>query len=92
MFQALNAGTDHLEGPAVQGRPARGPRDARASASRCGFVDWEENGDPFFYENHHLSPRPVEGSRTESGEEHWIFYNTTKFSGKKLVVRPGSHT
>ena len=53
------------------------------------LIDWEENGDPYFYENHHLSPQPIEGSRTENGEEHWIFYNTTKFSGKKLVVHPG---
>ncbi len=21
------------------------------------LIDWEENGDPYFYENHHLSPR-----------------------------------
>ena len=53
------------------------------------LIDWEENGDPYFYENHHLSPRLIEGSRTENGEEHWIYYNTTKFSGKKLVVHPG---
>ena len=53
------------------------------------LIDWEENGDPYFYENHHLSPRLIEGSRTRSGEEYWIYYNTTKFSGKKLVVRPG---
>ena len=53
------------------------------------LIDWEENGDPYFYENHHLSPRLIEESRTEGGEEHWIFYNTTKFSGKKLVVHPG---
>jgi hypothetical protein len=26
----------------------------------------------------------------EGGEEYWIFYDTTKFSGKKLVVHPGS--
>ena len=53
------------------------------------LIDWEENGDPYFYENHHLSPRLIEESRTRSGEEYWIYYNTTKFSGKKLVVRPG---
>jgi hypothetical protein len=53
------------------------------------LIDWNENGDPYFYDNHHLSPRPIEASRTEAGEEHWIYYDTTKFSGKKLVVRPG---
>jgi hypothetical protein len=54
-----------------------------------GQMNWEVSGDPYFYENRHTSPRLVEGSQQEGGEEHWIFYNTTKFSGKKLVVRPG---
>ena len=31
----------------------------------------------------------INETRTDSGEEHWIFYNTSKFSGKKLIVRPG---
>lgn len=53
------------------------------------LIDWEENGDPNFYENHHLSPQLIEGSRNEGGEEYWIYYNSPKFSGKKLVVRPG---
>jgi hypothetical protein len=53
------------------------------------LIDWEANGDHYFYENHHTPPIPVEESKTDGGEEYWIFYNTTKFSGKKLVVRPG---
>ncbi len=52
------------------------------------MVDWDLNGDPFFYENHHTPPLLIEESRQSGGEEHWIFYNTTKFSGKKLVVKP----
>ncbi|MDR1977968.1 MAG: hypothetical protein LBQ42_04470 [Synergistaceae bacterium] len=52
-------------------------------------LDWEANGDPYFYENHHTPPVPVEGSRQPGGEEWWIFYNTPKYSGKKLVVKPG---
>ena len=54
------------------------------------LIDWEANGDPFFYEHHHLlaaAHRRVD--RQEGGEESWIYYDTTKFSGKKLVVRPG---
>jgi hypothetical protein len=54
------------------------------------LIDWRENGDPCFYENHHLSPQPIDASVQDGGEESWIFYNTTKFSGKKLVVHPGS--
>ncbi|MCL2010077.1 MAG: hypothetical protein FWG71_05970 [Synergistaceae bacterium] len=52
-------------------------------------LDWEANGDPYFYENHHTPPVPVEGSKQPGGEEWWIFYNTPKYSGKKLVVKPG---
>ena len=28
-------------------------------------------------------------SRQPGGEEHWIYYDTLKFSGKKLTVAPG---
>jgi hypothetical protein len=52
-------------------------------------VNWAVSGDPYFYENRHLAPQPVGGPPQAGGEESWIFYNTTKFSGKKLVVRPG---
>jgi hypothetical protein len=54
------------------------------------LIDWAENGDPYFFENHHLSPQPVEGAAHDGGEESWIYYDTTKFSGKKVVVRPGA--
>ena len=52
-------------------------------------VDWEVSGDPYFYENRHMSPQLVAETQQAGGEEYWIYYNTTKFSGKKLVVRPG---
>ena len=54
-----------------------------------GQVDWEISGDPYFFENRHTSPQPVEGPGQAGGEEHWIYYNTTRFSGKRLVVKPG---
>jgi hypothetical protein len=67
------------------------PEDRESKGERfiLELIDWDENGDPYFYENHHLSPQLIEGSRTQAGEEYWIYYNTTKFSGKKLVVHPG---
>jgi mannose-6-phosphate isomerase class I len=52
------------------------------------MVDWEVNGDPYFYENRHTPPVLIENSRQPGGEEHWIFYNTKKFSGKRLTVHP----
>jgi len=52
-------------------------------------IDWEVSGDPYFYENRHTSPQLIEETRQEGGEEYWIYYNTTRFSGKRLVVKPG---
>ncbi len=54
-----------------------------------GHIDWEISGDPYFYENRHTSPQLVEETKQPGGKEHWIYYNTTKFSGKRLVVKPG---
>jgi hypothetical protein len=52
-------------------------------------VDWEISGDPFFYENRHTPPVLIKETQQPGGEESWIYYNTTKFSGKRLVVKPG---
>lgn len=52
-----------------------------------GQIDWEKSGDPYFYENRHTPPILIE--ETKANKEYWIFYNTNKFSGKKLVVFPG---
>ena len=52
------------------------------------WIDWEENGDPYFYENHHLSRVPIAGRRRRAARRS-VYDNTTKFSGKKLVVHPG---
>ena len=53
-------------------------------------IDWEASGDHYFYENHHLEPRPVAESGPGEAAEYWIYYNTPKFSGKKLVIPPGA--
>lgn len=52
-------------------------------------VDWELSGDPYFYENRHTSPQLIADTRQSGGEEYWIYYNSTRFTGKKLVVKPG---
>lgn len=88
MLQALNAGT--IISKELLWKDVRSEdRETKGERFILELIDWEENGDPHFYEHHHLSPKPIEGSRQEGGEEFWIYYNTTKFSGKKLVVHPG---
>jgi hypothetical protein len=52
-------------------------------------INWELSADPFFYENRHLLPILLTESIQPGGKEYWVFYNTTKFSGKKLVINPG---
>jgi hypothetical protein len=84
MFQALNAG--RIISKELLFKDVR-PEDREAHGERfpLRFVDWELNGDPWFHENRHLSPRPVD----ESGVEAWVFYNTSKYAGKRLVLPPG---
>jgi len=64
------------------------PREEYCQKGERAALDqiiWELNGDPFFYENRHTPPVPIQGSPDGSSEE-WIYYNSTKFSGKKLVI------
>jgi hypothetical protein len=87
MFQALNAG--RIISKDLLFKDVR-PQDRAEHGERfpLGFVDWEVNGDPWFYENRHLSPQPVVGAAGD-GEEAWVFYNTSKYAGKRLIVPPG---
>jgi hypothetical protein len=88
MFQALNAGRV-ISKELLWKDVRREDRERYGERFMLELLDWERNGDPYFYENHHLSPQLIGPSRQAGGEEHWIFYNTVKFSGKKLAVRPG---
>lgn len=64
-------------------------RAARGEKVILEQIDWKISGDPYFYENRHTPPVPIAETRQPGGDEAWIYYNTTKFSGKRLVVRPG---
>lgn len=90
MFQALNAG--RIISKELLFKDVR-PEDRAAHGERfpLGFVDWAVNGDPWFYENRHLTPVPVtDGSGGPAdGEETWVFYNTDKYAGKRLVLPSG---
>jgi len=88
MMQARVAG--HIISKDLLFRDVR-PQDRHEQGERfiLNMIEWELNADPYFYENRHTPPLPIEHSRQVSGEETWIFYNSTKFSGKKLAVRPG---
>jgi hypothetical protein len=88
MFQALNGGA--IISKDLLFKDVR-PQDRREHGERfpLGFVDWEVNGNPLFYEDHHLSPRST-GRPAGGAAEDWVFYGSPKFSGKRLVVPPGA--
>ena len=68
------------------------PREAWDEKGEKAVLDqlvWELNGDPYFYENRHTPPVPIDEMTSDAAREYWIYYNTTRFSGKKLVVKPG---
>ena len=88
VFQALTAGRI-LSKELLFKDVAAEDRERWGESYLLEWVDWEFNGDPHLYERTHLGPRLIESSRQPAGEEAWIYYNTTKFSGKKLTVRPG---
>jgi hypothetical protein len=89
MFQALNAGRIISKDLLFKDvRPA--DREAEGERFPLRFVDWAENGDLHFYENHHLSPRPAGRAAGDGVEEAWVFWGSPKFCGKRLTVQPGA--
>lgn len=89
MLQALNAGKI-ISKELLFKDVTPEDRKTLGEAAILDQIDWELSGDPYFYENRHCPPVPVEETRQPGGEESWIYYNTTKFSGKRLVVKPGA--
>lgn len=61
-----------------------------AEKAALDIIDWEACADPYFYENHHIVPVMIEETKTADAWEEWIYYNTTKFSGKRLSLKPGA--
>jgi hypothetical protein len=88
MLQALNAGEIISKDLLFQDVSAE-DRARLGEAAVLDWIDWELNGDPWFYDHRHLAPQPVEGAEQPGGEEHWIFHNSDRFSGKRMTVRPG---
>ena len=57
-------------------------------------LDWDENLDPNFKDNHYLEPVPVADTRSEGYVDRWIVYGRIKgqqlFSAKELTLDPGA--
>jgi hypothetical protein len=63
-------------------------RAERGEAALLDWIDWDENTDPFFFENHHTPP--VVFREDVGASEAWIFYGSSRFSGKRLELAPGA--
>ena len=57
-------------------------------------LDWDQNVDPNFKDNHYLEPIPVADTASEGYVDRWIVYGTLDgrqlFSAKELTVDPGA--
>ena len=89
MLQALNAGKI-ISKEMLYTDVAPDRRKALGERAALEWVDWPVNGDPWFFENHHVAPTLVPGSEQPGGREEWLFSNTLKFSGKRLTLAPGA--
>jgi hypothetical protein len=56
-------------------------------------LDWEENLDPNFKDNHYLEPVPVADTAAQGFVDRWIVYGKIKgeqlFTAKELTIDPG---
>jgi len=86
MFQALNAGTI-ISKDLLFKDVSDEERSERGEAALIDWLDWEANSDPYFYANRHTAAVVFHDSAAAT--EAWIFYGSPKFSGKRLVVKPG---
>ena len=60
MLQALNAG--RIISKDLLWKDVRAEdRETKGERFILELIDWEANGDPYFYEHHHLSPQPDRG-------------------------------
>lgn len=53
------------------------------------MIDWQTSCDTDFYVKRHTPPSLIKDSIQGNSKEYWIYYNTNKFSGKKIYVKRG---
>ena len=69
---------------------------AQVTKATAGFIvdqlDWAENTDPNFKDNHYLEPIPVADTASEGYIDRWIVYGRINgeqlFSAKELTIEP----
>jgi hypothetical protein len=91
MYQSLVEGREVPWSLLVKDMPADRHRDLDFIVDQ---LDWDENTDPHFKDNHYLEPIPVADTRSEGYVDRWIVYGRVKgeqlFTAKELTVEPGA--
>jgi hypothetical protein len=91
MYQSLVEGREVPWSLLVKDMPPDRHRDLDFIVDQ---LDWDENTDPHFKDNHYLEPIPVADTRSEGYVDRWIVYGRVKgeqlFTAKELTVEPGA--
>ncbi|HWA09573.1 MAG TPA: hypothetical protein VG838_09005 [Opitutaceae bacterium] len=91
MYQSLVEGREVPWSLLVKDMPEGKHRDLDFIVDQ---LDWDENTDPNFKDNHYLEPVPVADTRSEGYVDRWIVYGKVKgeqlFTAKELTVEPGA--
>ena len=89
MFQALNAGK--IISKELLYKDIRDTdRERDGEKFLLSWIDWAANQDPWFWENRRLTPQPTALDQQAGVAEDWVFYNSSRFSGKRLRLAPGA--
>jgi hypothetical protein len=90
MYQSLVEGREVPWSLLVKDMPKSKHRDLDFIVDQ---LDWDENTDPHFKDNHYLEPIPVKGSCGSGYTDRWIVYGRVAgeqlFTAKELTVEPG---
>ncbi|MDO8542102.1 MAG: hypothetical protein Q7S40_16820 [Opitutaceae bacterium] len=91
MYQSLVEGREVPWSLLVKDMPKKKHRDLDFIVEQ---LDWDENTDPNFKDNHYLEPVPVADTRAEGYVDRWIVYGKVKgeqlFTAKELTLDPGA--
>ncbi len=91
MYQSLVEGREVPWALLVKDMPASKHHDLDFIVDQ---LDWDENTDPNFKDNHYLEPVPVADTRSEGYVDRWIVYGKVKgeqlFTAKELTIDPGA--
>ena len=91
MYQSLVEGREVPWALLVKDMPKSKHRDLDFIVDQ---LDWDENTDPNFKDNHYLEPVPVADTRSEGYLDRWIVYGKVAgeqlFTAKELTVEPGA--